>query len=346
LIKVEVHPFGHTFECNEGETILQAALRNKRLLRYGCGHGGCGSCKVALIQGDVEALSDSYALDHDDRAQDVVLACSSVPVEDCTIDVTRMELTEDEFLSGDTSTTFNVRLEALDAVCADIYRVRLKLVEPDRIEFAAGQFVNVTVPGTSETRSYSMANAPSDDSTIELYCRTYPGGAFSDYLITTARPGDELVCSGPYGLLKLRPSHRPILMVGGGSGLAPLLALLRDIADRGIERPVTLFFGARTEADLYALDEIRDLEQRIADFSFVPVLSESWSESWAGDTGLVTEAVAGRFDRMAHDLYLCGPPPMIDATTALAVARGSRPRNIYFDAFVPAAQSPSETSAV
>jgi propane monooxygenase reductase subunit len=336
VYKLEVDPLGHTITCEEGETVLGAALRNKRLLRYGCGHGGCGSCKVQLVRGLVEERSDSFALDSHERAAGMILACASVPVEDCTVDVSAMELTEEEFLSGDRSASFRTRLIDVEAVCSDIRRVRLALVEPARIEFAAGQFVNVHVPGSDSRRSYSMANGPTQDRVLELYCRIHQDGLFSEYLTERASVGDELICSGPFGLLKLRTSHRPILMIGGGSGLAPLLSILRDIANRGIHRPVSLFFGARTFDDLYALEEIDELARRIEDFIFVPVLSASWPTDWAGATGMVTDAVAACFDRIAHDLYLCGPPLMIEAASALAMARGSRPRNIYFDAFVPA----------
>jgi propane monooxygenase reductase subunit len=336
MYSLRVDPLGHTVDVQDGETVLQAALRNGRLLRYGCGHGGCGTCKVRLVDGVVDERVDSFALDSRDRASGMILACSSAPVQDCTIDVSAMELSEEEFLSGDRSTTFRTRIETVDAVCPDIYRLRLALVAPRRMSFVAGQFVNVGVPGTDLTRSYSMANGPADDEAVELYCRIYPGGLFSDYLRTRAKVGDELSCAGPFGQLKLHASHRPILMIGGGSGLAPLLSLLRELAARQVHRPVSLFFGARTPADLYALNEIQELGERIEDFTFVPVLSESWPAEWSGETGLVTDAVAARHGRLAHDVYLCGPPLMIEAATELAIARGARPRNIYFDAFVPA----------
>lgn len=336
--EIAVEPFeGQSFSCEEGESILLAALRNKRLLRYGCQHGGCGTCKVRLVDGDVDSATESFALDADAKNQGYILACSSVPTEDCTIDVSAMELSEDDYLSGDNSQEFVSEIGALTQLTTDIWRLRLLLHEPTSIKFVAGQFVNVEVPGTSAVRSYSIANAPNDNCSVELICKTYPSGLFSTYLTRHARVGDQIRFLGPYGMLKLRPSHRPILMVGGGSGMAPLLSILRDMADRGIEREVTFFFGARSESDLYGLEDIQEVQQRLANVEFVPVLSHSFSLEWSGAVGLVTDAVAERFPQLGHDAYLCGPPGMIDAATTLLIARGSRARNIYYDAFVPAA---------
>lgn len=335
--EITVEPFeGQSFTCDEGESLLEAALRNKRMLRYGCQHGGCGTCKVRLVNGYVEAAAETLALDSEAKAQGYILACSSVPVEDCTIDISVMELSEDDYLAGDNAQDFTSEIETLTQLTSDIWRLRLGLKQPAAIGFIAGQFVNVYAPGTESTRSYSIANAPSDDDFVELICKTYPEGLFSRYLTTGARVGDSIRLRGPYGMLKLRASHRPILMVGGGSGMAPLLSILRDMADRGIDREVTFFFGARSQADLYGFGDIAEVAKRLAKFEFVPVLSHSWPTDWTGGTGLVTDAVAERFSSLAHDAYLCGPPPMIDAATKLLLDRGSRRRNIYFDAFVPA----------
>lgn len=335
--EITVEPFeGQSFSCDEGETMLQAALRNKRMLRYGCQHGGCGTCKVRLLDGYVEAVAQTLALDNDAKAQGYILACSSVPVEDCTIDISDMELSEDEYLAGDNAQEFTSEIEALTRLTPDTWRLRLALKQPGAIGFVAGQFVNLYIPDTESTRSYSIANAPSDDSFVELICKTYPEGLFSRYLTTRARVGEPIRFTGPYGMLKLHASHRPILMVGGGSGMAPLMSILRDMADRGVDREVVFLFGARSETDLYGLDDIAAVAKRLAQFEFVPVLSHSWPLDWTGATGLVTHALAQRFSSLAHDAYLCGPPGLIDSATKLLLERGSRRRNIYFDAFLPA----------
>jgi propane monooxygenase reductase subunit len=231
----------------------------------------------------------------------------------------------------------------VEFLTADIAAVRLDLID-SRIEFTAGQFVNVEIPGTGLQRTFSLANCPAQDDRVELIVKLYPDGAFSRFLREDAAAGTGVRVHGPYGQLKLHLSHRPVLMIAGGSGLAPLLSMLRDCGERGFDRPVTMFFGARTAGDLYLVEAIEEIGAALPEFEFIPVLSESWAADWSGATGLVTDAIAAWRDTLAHDAYLCGPPPMISAAIPLLTGAGIRPRNIYFDAFTPAA--PVGTPAV
>lgn len=333
--RVTVSPFAHSYECADGETLLEGALAQNLLIKYGCKHGGCGTCKVRLVDGDVIESGSSFALTPHDRAEDLILACASVPVEDCEIDTEPTGLTEDEFFSGDTSAEYPCVVEVVENLTADIAFVRLRVTD-GRMPFAAGQFVTVHIPGTELARTFSFANAPAEADSVELIVKLYPDGAFSRFLRESARPGTPVRVVGPYGRLRIQLSHRPVLMIAGGSGLAPILSMLRDCADRGFDRPISLFFGARTAADLYLVEEINAIGRRLPHFEFVPVLSESWTAQWSGETGLVTEAIARWRTKLGHDVYLCGPPPMIDAATPQLIAAGVRPRNIYFDAFTPA----------
>ena len=330
---VSLQPFGETISCKDDETILAGVLRQGHYIRYGCKGGGCGTCKVLLVDGDVEETGSPFALPASERANGWILACSSVPLEDSIIDVESMELTEEDFRAGDQTGSYAARLERLDPLTADISFLRLRLDVP--MKFVAGQFVNVFPPGSDESRSYSMANPPSQPDVIELIVKLLPGGFFSTYLRERARAGDRLVVQGPYGMLRIRLSHRRILMVAGGSGMAPLLSMLTDLAEKGNTRPVTFFFGARRWPDLYFEGRVRELELAMP-LNFIPALSEEWPDDWTGETGLVSDAVARRLPNLeGYDAYLCGPPPMIDATRPLLVARGVRERNIYFDAFAP-----------
>jgi propane monooxygenase reductase subunit len=336
MSEVTVKPFEHTFTCEDGESILDAALRSKVYLRYGCKHGGCGTCKVLLDDGDVDLTASSFALPPGEQDAGVVLVCQSYPTSDCVIDVEPMNLDEDEFFQGDQTGTYTVELESITTLAPDICGVRLRHVNGVRMPFIAGQFVNVTPNGTEHERSYSMSNGSADNDRVELICKLLPGGAFSRYLQENAQPGDALTITGPYGLMKVRLSHRDIVMVAGGSGLAPLLSMLKDLARKGSTRRVTLFFGARTQQDLYLLDEIEELQRALPSMEFIPVLTTPAGAEWAGATGLVTDALADHRDSYAGcDAYLCGPPGMIDAATELLVARGVRAQNVYFDAFVP-----------
>ena len=344
MSEITVQPFGHAFDYEEGETVLEAALRNNLLLKYGCKHGGCGTCKVILLEGDVEEHGSSFALTPEDRANDLILACASTPLEACVIDVEPTALTEEEFFSGDKSQTYTSTLASVEMLTGDIARVRFDLAG-EAMSFVAGQFVNVEIPGSGLLRTFSLANAPADGGVVELIVKCYPDGAFSQFL-RDAPSGTPVRIAGPYGQLKIYQSYRPILMIAGGSGLAPLLSMLRDLVAKGCERPVSLFFGARTEADLYIVDEIREVGSGLADFEFHPVLSQSWTQDWQGETGMVTDAIGRWRPELAHDVYMCGPPPMIDAAIPLLRAAGVRPRNIYFDAFTPAAPAAPRIDAV
>lgn len=341
MYDIRIEPFGETFDCGEDETILAAALRNRRYLRYGCKHGGCGTCKVQVLDGDVEITASNFALPPAERDAGTILVCQSYPVEDCILDVGAMNLDEDEFHRGDSTVSRAMTVESVTALTHDIRRLVLRHTPDGSLPFVAGQFVNVTVPGTTAQRSYSMANGSADIDRIELICKVLPGGLFSGWLTDTAAPGDPVEVSGPFGALAVRLSHRDLVMVAGGSGLAPLLSMLIDLSRKGCERPISLFFGARTAADLYVTEEIAALAADLP-LTFVPVVQLP-DANWAGATGLVTDALAAaRESWSSSDAYLCGPPGMIDAARDLLVARGVRPQNVYFDAFV----STGETAGV
>ncbi|HZE66647.1 MAG TPA: 2Fe-2S iron-sulfur cluster binding domain-containing protein [Sporichthyaceae bacterium] len=340
MYEVRVEPFGHTFTCLEDETILEGARRHPVFLRYGCKNGACGTCKVQLVDGDVELAASSYALPPAERDRGTILVCQSYPVDDCVIDVAAMNLDEEEFYSGDKAGQYAMAVESNEALTPDIRRLILRHAEHVVMPFAAGQFVNVTVPGTDAERSYSMSNGSADNDRIELICKVIQGGLFSNFLTEHARPGVPVTVTGPFGLMSVRLSHRGIVMVAGGSGLAPLLSMLTDQAQRGAPREVTLFFGARTRQDLYGFDELAGLQTVLPDLRFVPVLEDP-HPGWSGATGLVTEAIARyRTDWSGHDAYLCGPPGMIEAATELLVRRGVRAGNVYSDAFVPTGKTP------
>ena len=334
--KVSVEPFGESFECVGGETILEGALRNGFFLKYGCRHGGCGTCKVVLADGDVDGEGSSFAVSAGERADGVVLACSSRPATDCTIDVEAMELSEDEFRAGDQVETFEVDIVAIEHLTHDTRALRLSLRPPASISFTAGQFVNVVVPGTDQVRSYSLANAPEDSGQIDLVVKLLPGGAFSALLESGLRTGDPLTLHGPLGELRLRLSHRKVLIVAGGSGLAPFLSMLRRLERRGQSREIDLVFGARTAADLYLVEEVERLAAALPGLTFVPALSEPGAAAWDGERGLVTDVIARRYASLdGYDAYLAGPPGMIEATIPLLTNLGVRPANVHFDAFVP-----------
>jgi len=185
-----------------------------------------------------------------------------------------MALTEEEFLAGDAAGTFVTEVAEITRLTRDVRGLGLRLLDPGSIRFTAGQFVTVEVPGTAATRAFSMASPPSESGSIDLVVRVLPGGAFFAALDERLAPGDRLRVSGPFGQLKVRLSHRPIIMIAGGSGLAPIESMAADLADRRNTRPVTVFFGVQTAADLFHLERLEAIRGRMPGLEIVPVLSE------------------------------------------------------------------------
>jgi propane monooxygenase reductase subunit len=195
--------------------------------------------------------------------------------------------------------------------------------------------MDIAIPGTDAVRSFSMANTSSRESgLLEFVIKVYPDGKFSEFLAETLAEGDRLDITGPFGVFTLREGDNDLVFVGGGAGMAPILSLLRTLAERGLTRKATFFYGARTKKDLCFEAELHQLEDRLPDFRSIPALSEPGDEEWDGETGLITDVVK----RHASDLrgahaYVCGPPPMVEAAVPLLATLGVEEKRIYFDKF-------------
>jgi propane monooxygenase reductase subunit len=229
-------------------------------------------------------------------------------------------------------------VEAIEPLTRDIRRLALRLADGEELRFYPGQYVDIRIPGTDEHRSFSMANLPSDRGRLEFIIKVYPGGRFSGLLDGALKEGDELELSGPYGVFTLRSSSvRPLVFIGGGAGMAPILALLRSLVEQGGERPAVYYYGAREEQDLFYVDELGKLARELPDLRFVPALSE---QDWEGEAGLITDVVDRSESDLADvDAYLCGPPPMVDAAIDLLVRRGVPEDHIYYDKFTVSAEA-------
>jgi propane monooxygenase reductase subunit len=225
---------------------------------------------------------------------------------------------------------------ANDPVTRDMRHLVLRLIEPEEIKFFPGQYMDIAVPGTDEYRSFSMANTSSRDGRLEFVIKVYPDGLFSQYLANQLQVGDRLELTGPFGVFTLRESHQEeLVFLGGGAGMAPILSLLRSMAERGIHRKATYYYGARTAADLCFEEELFELERTLPGFRYVPALSEATQRChWDGETGLITDVVkrlAG--DLTGQDAYVCGPPPMVEAAMPLLAKLGVDEARIYYDKF-------------
>ncbi len=345
-------------DVDAGQTILTAALEQGMSFPHNCRVGGCAACKCKLVSGKVRELTDSsYILSADDLANDYILACQSVPRTPVVIALDDPgALTQGP---GHPVYRTAARIEALEPMTHDILAVTLELGGP--ITYTPGQYIDLHIPDViDEPRSYSFASAPETPdafvNTIEVHVRRVPGGAFSTWLHDHAKIDAELSLAGPFGDFYLReqPHTAPIIAVAGGSGMAPLLSLFEGACQTDRLRDVVYYYGARTTQDLYALDQLELLaEQWGGEFVFVPVLSEERStSSWKGERGLVTEVLerelSTREDLAQAELYMCGPPGMIDAAVAVARQHGISEASIYFDRFLDqshTAQPPGMQSA-
>jgi propane monooxygenase reductase component len=346
--RVLFEPIGEEIEVGEDETVLEAAFRQGYNLAYGCREGQCSACKSYLLEGEVDLLPYStFALSETEEANGYTLICRALPYEDLVIELLHFD--PDGYRLENPIRDGRAVVEAVESLTQDIRLVRLRVLEPAGFSFVPGQYVDLWVPG-SETarRSFSMSNLPGDGR-VELMIKCYPGGRFSALLEDSIHPGDELSFTGPYGAFHLRHSRRPVLMLAGGSGMAPVLALLRELASEQSDRAIRFFYGARTQADLFYLDEIASLGSRLGDFRFTPVLSEAAADD-AGDVarGFVHE-VLGEYlaseDLEDFDAYMCGPPPMIDAATDLLTDRGLSESRIHYDKFTIAADAAERSEA-
>jgi propane monooxygenase reductase subunit len=333
---VRLEPVGIEFEVDEEETVLNGAFRQGLMLMHGCKEGQCGACKSFLLDGEVDLdRYSTFALPDYELDEGWTLLCRAHAVSDLEVELINYD--EEILQSGVALRTARARVEAIEPLTRDIRRLVLSVVDGE-LPFRSGQYVDIGIPGTDESRSFSMANLPSDDGRLEFMIKLYPGGAFSSLLADGAlQVGDELDVTGPYGVFTLRENDRPILFIGGGAGMAPILSLLRSMAERGVARPAVYYYGAREEQDLFHLEELKGLETMLPGFRFVPALSDS---DWEGETGLITDVVERSEQGLdGVDAYLCGPPPMVDAAQEMLMRLGVDEARIHYDKFTTTANT-------
>lgn len=335
---ITLEPFGVEFECDEQETILSAALRHGVGLRYGCKHGACGSCKARIAAGEVDlAQASGFALMQYERDAGMALLCSAYPLEDVVVALEHYD--EAELHAVHPIVELNCQITARRKLSPDIWQLVLAIDGDSSLQFDAGQFVEVKVPGTDEWRAYSMANAPEDGKKIELIIKELPDGRFSNVLAQSLAEGDRLAVRGPYGQFKLQEGSAPIVMVAGGSGMAPVLSMLRFLSAQRSAREIVFYYGVRSPNDLICSAEIAAIAATLPGFSYVPAVAQTdESSSWDGELGLVTDAIERLSGNLrSSDAYLCGPPAMIDAAVEVLKRKGLFGARIRFDKFVSTA---------
>jgi propane monooxygenase reductase subunit len=334
---VRLEPVGIEFEVDEDETVLRGAFRQGLMLMHGCKEGQCAACKSFLLDGEVDLDKYSnFALNDFEKDEGWTLLCRAHAISDLEVELINYD--EEVLRSGTALTTATMRVKTIEPLTHDIRRLVLTGSE---ITFKPGQYVDIKIPGGDEVRSFSMANLPSQPAgELEFMIKVYPDGKFSSLLSGgDLQEGHELEVTGPYGVFTLRQkSDRPLLFIGGGAGMAPILALLRSLAEHDNPRPAVYYYGARRPQDLFHQDELAELERRLPTFRFVPALSDCGEEDWSGERGLITDVVARCEQELGEvDAYLCGPPPMVDAAIGLLVSNGVPESRVYFDKFTTTA---------
>lgn len=336
---VHLDPVGIEFEVEDDETILDAAFRQGIGLPHGCKEGQCSSCKCVLQDGEVDMLKYStFALNESERAQNYILLCRSLALTDVTIELLNYD---EEALSAATAVRDVVAVvEDVVPLTHDICRLDVKV--EGGFSFKAGQYVDLTLDGREGlTRSYSMASSPIEEGRLSFIIKRYPNGRFSSRLEQDVRRGVSIGIRGPFGSCYRREGRSgPMVLVGGGSGMSPLWSILNDQVRSGERRPIHFFYGARTQNDLFYLDEIAALAAA-HEVSFVPVLSDARDDpNWRGERGFVHEVVdrylSQRIQGSYADIYACGPGPMIDALTPVLEAHAIDATRIFIDRFTPA----------
>ena len=329
--KVTINPKGHTISVDGKETVLEAALRSGHVLPYSCRGGTCGSCLGAVISGEISYENGRPpALSEQEQAQGKALFCQARPLSDLVIEAREIDAASDVQIR-----ILPCRAMKLEKLASDVMRVSLKLPANERLQFLAGQYIDFLLRD-GRRRSFSLANPPHDDEFLELHIRLVPGGEFTGFVFNAMKEKAILRFQGPLGTFFLREdSQKPIIMMAGGTGFAPLKGVLEHVFHKGLQRPIHLYWGARARQDLYLNSLPESWAEQYEFFHYTPVLSEAKPEDrWAGRSGFVHAAVAEDYpDLSAYEVYMSGPPPMIQTAKTAFFAQGLEPESLFYDSF-------------
>ncbi|HCC5837009.1 benzoate 1,2-dioxygenase electron transfer component BenC [Citrobacter farmeri] len=314
-------------QCNAGEKVLDAAFRQKVNLPMDCSDGVCGTCKCHCASGDY-ALGEDFlaeALSDDEATARQVLTCQMIPSSDCVIDV---PVAAAQCKTSITTTDADVlAINALSETAIEL------VVRPQiALHFLSGQYINIQVPGTAQQRAYSFSSLPGSEEGRFLI-RNVPGGLMSQWLTQRGHPGDTLTLSGPMGSFYLRHGERPVLMLAGGTGLAPMLSMLETLSAQRSPRQVTLLYGVTYDVDLVKTDVLDAFQSTLAGFRWLPVVADA--QSRCPQRGFVTDHLSeAMLNQGDVDIYLCGPPPMVNAITTTLGERGITPAGFWYEKFI------------
>ena len=327
-MKVTILPAGDEFHVDAGASILSAAVAAGFNLPHSCRGGICGACRARVVSGEFHYPNGRpLGISDGEIAEGLALLCQARALSDMRVEIRGVSMAGDARIKR-----LPCRIERSERWSHDVMGVFLRLPAAEDFQFQAGQYLDILLPG-GRRRSFSIASPPAGPQLLELHVRCVPGGEFTAPLFERSADKKLLSIEGPLGQFVYRESLAPMLLVGGGTGFAPLKSIVEHVVGRGLARRMRLFWGCRTERDLYADAWLRARAQRAPLLSYVPVLSEG-SPQWTGARGLVHEEVLRQItDLSAHDIYASGPPAMIEAVRREFGARGASADHIYFDSF-------------
>jgi CDP-4-dehydro-6-deoxyglucose reductase len=345
-VRISIANSSRSFEATADQALLEAAADAALNLPSRCKGGNCGACKARLKRGEIHYPNGPpLGLSAVDIADGLILLCQARARTDLMLETLEMRAAD-----GAGPKRLPCRIERAVHLSHDVMGLFLRLPIAEDFTFEPGQYIDILLPG-GRRRSFSIASPPHDARPLELHVRRVAGGEFTDRLFHEDMRSSLLTIEGPLGKFTYRDRPRdapPMLLIGGGTGLAPLVSILRHVIENGIERDIQLFWGVRSERDLYAQATLERLSHRAASLTYTPVLSEP-TRAWRGLSGWVHEAAfAGRKDLESIDVYAAGPPAMIAAIQREYAARGCDAGRLYFDSFdyAPDTLERQRTSAV
>ena len=319
-------------DAKGSETVADAAYRQGINIPLDCRVGACGACKCQVESGRYE-LGDDFiedALSADEAAQGMVLTCQMRAQSDCVVRVP-VASSACRIKQG----SFRAAIREVQALSDSTIRLAIEGDELGKLAFLPGQYVNLQVPGSEQTRAYSFSSMPQDGK-VSFLIRNVPGGLMSGYLTQLAKVGDQMTLTGPLGSFYLRDVRRPLLLLAGGTGLAPFLAMLEKLAASGSDQPVHLIYGVTNDFDLVEMDKLAEFAERLPNFTYSACVANPDSQHPL--KGYVTQHIApGQLNDGDVDIYLCGPPPMVEAVNQDLRQRGIQPANFYYEKFAASA---------
>lgn len=339
--QLTIEPLGQTIEIEEGQTILDAALRAGIYLPHACCHGLCATCKVQVLDGEVEhGAASTFALMDFERDEQKCLACCAIPQSDIVIGA---EIDEDEDARNLPVHDYAGTVSRIESLTPTIKGVWIKVDANAGVDFQAGQYVNLNLPDGIGSRAFSLASTPSASSEVELNIRIVPGGQATGYVHEKMKVGDRVSITGPYGRFFVKKSANvPMIFMAGGSGLSSPRSMILDLLGENCNLPITLVYGQRSLAELYYHDDFLELAEKYSNFTYVPALSaEPEDTAWQGFRGYVHDAAVAHFnnDFRGNKAYICGPPLMVESCISSLMKGRLFERDIYTEKFISAADA-------